>query len=118
MKWGRLGIVGFILGANVGILACALNRFGVQNYEQSLRLQVSLASSQGKVGDEVVATYHLKNASDHLVEGCLGEAKGYNFWLRGGGAKGQVDTVDHPGCVRRFALEPGQSIEWSEHLKV
>src|SRR5262245_239199 len=103
----------FLLAAAIDT-RCAAKRFGVDTYLHALQLEVRLDRGQARVGEEIVAQYVLRNAGPHLVEGCLGDAKGYNMLgtracLGGGGV-----TVDHPSCVQRFRLEPGHTLEWNE----
>jgi hypothetical protein len=98
-------------------LSCAAKRFGVQMYSQTLKLEVTLDRDRARVGEEIMAKNILTNIGPHLVEGCLGEAKGYNM-LGTKGARGSVQTIDHPGCVQRFKLEPAHTLEWTEALKV
>src|SRR3989441_12876043 len=47
----------------------------------------------------------------------LGESKGYTM-VGTKDARGMSNVVDHPVCVRRFFLSPGQTLEWSEPIHV
>jgi hypothetical protein len=100
-----------------GDIRCAAKRFGVDTYLHSLELEVTLDRDRAQVGEEIIARCILRNRGPGSVEGCLGEAKGYNM-LGTKDARGSVQTIDHPGCVRRFKLEPAQTVEWNEPIQV
>lgn len=56
----------------------------------------------------------LKNQGAALAKACLGPDRSVS------GAKGLevLKIVHHPGCVREFAIEPGQTLRWHETIRV
>src|SRR5436309_16077105 len=96
----------------LGMLACATHRYGVDNYARSLRLAAVLERPRARMGDTIVVKHLLTNASDHPIEACVSDAKGYTFFRIGGEALGHMQVVDHSPCVRRFRLEPAEVFEW------
>lgn len=96
---------------------CATAVPGVPKYEEKLDLSLKLERSDFATGEVATATLTLRNVSTAAVAGCVGEAKGYNI---SGTRKstGRSNTVDHPGCLRRFELAPGQVLEWTEPVEI
>jgi hypothetical protein len=82
-----------------------------------LKLEITLEPETARPGDDLIAHRVLRNGGSHPVEGCLGESKGYNM-VGTKTARGMVNVVDHPGCVQRFVLNPGQALEWCEPINV
>jgi hypothetical protein len=118
MNWMFRGIAGTGSLLSLLLSGCAVPRFGVQTYQSALRLEAEPVNPRGRVGDSVEVQEVLKNVSMGPVEGCLSEGKGYNLYVPGGQARGMAQTIDHPGCVKRFRLEPGETFQWAEQIKV
>src|SRR3989442_15393007 len=96
----------FSVALGLAAWACATHRYVVDTYACSLRLVATPNASRGRKGDTIVVKHLLTNVSDHVVEGCVTEAKGYTFFLVGGEALGHAHAVGHVPCVRRFRLRP------------
>ena len=111
-----IGLCLFVVCALM-VVACAARRFGVDTYGRSLKLEMALDRESARPGDDLLARQVLRNDGEFTVEGCLGESKGYNM-VGTKDARGLVNVVDHPGCVKRFILNPGQALEWSEPISV
>jgi hypothetical protein len=83
-------------------------------FGQGLHLDMSLGRAL-VVGDRsVAANFTLTNEGSAAFDGCFGPEWGVNLILQGGRDAGHLEIVDHPGCIKRFSLSPGERIEWSQ----
>jgi hypothetical protein len=72
-------------------------------------VEASRSESDGSVDFDL----ELKNQSRKIVRACLGPSRSVS---RSG--SWSLNLVDHPGCSREFAIEPGETMRWRETLPV
>lgn len=113
----RTFAIALTLGVVANLPGCATAAPAAPKYEEKLDLSLKLEKSDFATGEITLATLTLRNVSTTAVAACVGEAKGYNI---SGTRKstGRSNTVDHPGCIRRFEMSPGQAIEWTEPIEI
>jgi hypothetical protein len=63
----------------------------------------------------VTARFALTNNASAVFDGCLGPSWGVAIIVAGRDA-GHLVSVDHPTCVERFTLSPGQQIVRSKSV--
>lgn len=86
------------------------------------RLQRGLAltiveAKRSAVPGSVDFKFELKNGGPAAASACLGPSR--SVWYEAGSGGGvRSDVVDHPGCEREFAIQPGSAWAWSETLEV
>jgi hypothetical protein len=62
-------------------------------------------------------TFKLLNQGPETAKACLGPSR--SVWYTSSGSSGVSGTsVDHPGCMREFTLQPKSDMTWREELKV
>jgi hypothetical protein len=113
-----------------GALGCSfhmrrVNR-AIQDYNRSLVLEATLATSSLTIGQDADLALTLRNTrTDRSVAACLGVSRRFlmtavPFMVRD--RRPPVDdafrTIDHPCCLRRFALAPAEELSWSERIPV
>lgn len=106
-----------ILVAALGLFACSAVSPKPNRLRDSLALSLKLESDDVSIGDRARVTYVLKNPSDKTVAACIAEGDGFNL-LGSARGTGRASPADHPGCVRRFDLQPGASLEWPGTIEV
>ena len=83
---------------------------------QSLKLKIATAE-RSESGTSATFVFILTNSGTRAVNACLGPSR--SVWYDTSGPSGVSTTwVDHPGCMREFAIEPGRDMTWSEVLDV
>jgi hypothetical protein len=108
----------------VGVLALAVSGLGCDlmpdpefsAVRRGLALTI-VETKRGAVAGSVDFELELKNGGSASAIACLGPSR--SVWYTtgsGGGVSG--DLVDHAGCQREFAIQPGRTWGWSETLKV
>jgi hypothetical protein len=81
-------------------------------------LHLEMATQQPiAAGDRsLVADFTLTNRGSEEFDGCFGPEWGINLILENGRDAGSREMVDHPNCIKRFTLPPGEKIEWSKTI--
>jgi hypothetical protein len=74
---------------------------------------MSLGSALAEGDTSVTAKFALTNNGSAVFEGCFGPSWGVSV-IEGGHDAGHVARVEHPSCVERLTLLPGQTIVWSK----
>jgi hypothetical protein len=74
---------------------------------------MSLGSAPAAGDTSVTAKFALTNNGSAVFEGCFGPSWGVAVVV-GGHDAGYLVSVDHPGCVEKLTLLPGQKIVWSK----
>jgi hypothetical protein len=86
------------------------------------RVQRALAltiveARRSAVAGSVDFSFELKNGGSTPAIACLGPSR--SVWYKAGSGSGvSSDLIDHPGCQREFAIQPGRTWAWSETLEV
>jgi len=107
--WKRLR-VGLVAATLAGGLGCSLSsRHMLSVCDQQLRAAIQVTSSDAVIGKVYDVTFAVTNSRPLKVEACFGEAFEVSFFNKTRG-QGWAETVDHPSCVQRFALEPGEVV--------
>jgi hypothetical protein len=83
---------------------------------QSLSLSMSFGSGLAAGDTSVTASFSLKNTASSVFEGCFGPSWGVSVIVGGDHDAGHIVRAEHPGCVERFTLLPGQTIAWSRKV--
>ena len=122
----RTGIaVGILIGL-MGGSACATHgwRKAVAEYEQGLQMSVE-SPSVLNVGAEVDLELQIHNRGKRKLDACLGPSRQMSVISDNRtGVDGRppvggfASLVDHPGCERRFTLEPGAHFGWKEAVGI
>lgn len=74
-------------------------------------------AKRSAVGGSVDFEFELKNGGRATASACLGPSR--SVWYEAGSSGGvSSDFVDHPGCKRAFAIQPGGAWAWIETLEV
>jgi hypothetical protein len=103
--------------AGGALVACASNVPDTRPFEKGLKLDVSLASTRVREGETTDLALRLSNISTAPLDACVAEGWTYHVF----GTKrdaGHASVIDHPGCVRRFSLKPGESLEWAMPITI
>jgi hypothetical protein len=117
--------VGVLIGL-IGGSACATYgwRKIVAEYEQDLQMSVE-SPSLLNAGAQVEVELQIHNRGPRMLDACLGPSRGVSVLSdnrTGGDGRsafgGSASLVDHPGCQRRFTLEPGGHLAWKESVGV
>lgn len=127
MRRGPLGLLlftTFVYGSG-GCASHAHKADRVLNeYESALQLSVGVVDAVA-VGQHIDLQLNLSNRGNRVITACLGTARQINLLSNGRVAVagrppvgGAVSSVDHPSCSRRLALEPGESVDWSEAIEI
>jgi hypothetical protein len=101
----------------LGLLTCASSVPSLNEYRDGLSLGATVSRSEVAIGEPLDFTLTLTNTSAQSLEACLGETKTYHIF----GTKrddGQAGMIDHESCVRRFRLDPGQHLVWTDSIRV
>lgn len=62
-------------------------------------------------------TFRLANRGSTTAKACLGPSRSVSYKVASSsGISGSF--VDHPGCTREFAIQPGGEMTWAETLEV
>jgi len=84
--------------------------------EKALGLSVVEAKRGAGVGS-LDFDFQLKNRGNATAKACLGPSRSVSS--QAGSWSGSSSTfVDHPGCMREFVIEAGDSMSWRETLEV
>ena len=85
--------------------------------KNSLELRINDAT-RGRFGETTDVHFTITNQGTTTARACLGPSRGvsYKNELSGGGSTGS--SVNHPGCVREFAIQPGGVMTWTEPLDI
>jgi hypothetical protein len=82
----------------------------------SLKLKIAkVTRSESGTSAEFVLT--MTNSGPRAVNACLGPSRNVSVDTSGPQAS-TFNSIDHPGCVREFTLEPGRDMTWSEVIDV
>jgi hypothetical protein len=84
-------------------------------FGQSLSLAMSWGSAPAAGDTSVTANFALTNNGSAVFEGCFGQSWGVAVIVAGHDA-GHLVSVDHPSCVEKLTLLPGQKIVWSKKV--
>lgn len=84
--------------------------------ERSLELSI-LEADRAQSGDAVDFEFELKNSGESTARACLGPSRIVSYKTSAGGGS-SFDGVDHPGCLREFAIRSGDAMRWRETLRV
>ena len=84
--------------------------------ERALELTI-VEADRGQAADSFDFELDLKNRSESTVKACLGPSRNVSYKTTSGGGS-SFDFVDHPGCVREFAIESGRTMRWRETIGV
>jgi hypothetical protein len=79
---------------------------------RALALVIVEASRSRSVGS-VDFEFQLKNQGESTVRACLGPSRSVSD-----GTTVSSESVNHPRCIREFALSSGGAIRWRETIKV
>jgi len=82
----------------------------------SLKLKI-VKVSRSESGTSAEFVFSVSNGGPHAVNACLGPSRSVSVETSGPQAT-SFHSVDHPGCMREFTLEPGRDITWSEVIEV
>ena len=82
-------------------------------FGQSLSLAMSFGSAPAAGDTSVTAHFALTNNGSAVFEGCFGPSWGVAV-IVGGHDAGYLASVDHPNCVEKLTLLPGQKIVWNK----
>jgi hypothetical protein len=66
-------------------------------------------------------SFELANKGTTVAAACLGPSRSLHYDVDyEGGSQGGItgDFVDHPGCARQFAIEPGDALSWAETIEI
>jgi len=85
-------------------------------FAQSLSLAMSFGSGLAAGDTSVTASFTLRNNASSVFDGCFGPSWGVSVIVGGEHDAGHLVRADHPGCVERFTLLPGQTIAWSRKV--
>lgn len=81
--------------------------------ESALALTIVEARRSESVGS-IDFELELRNQGGKVARACLGPSRK----VSGFGGHDSLIVVHHPGCVREFAIEPGETMRWHETLPV
>lgn len=84
--------------------------------ERSLELSI-VGAERTEPGNAVDFEFELRNLGGSTAEACLGPSRVVSYRTSSGGGS-SLDGVDHPGCVREFAIRSGDALRWRETLRV
>lgn len=84
-------------------------------YEQALQLTIETLELPMDA-PEVEFSLRIANRGAQIVDACLGWSRAVSIQSEGRGGTSSR-SVDHPGCVTPFSLEPGGELAWVEALK-
>jgi hypothetical protein len=109
-----------LLGA-VALAGCALMpdpAFDALPKELTLRV---IDAKPSPSRSSIDFSFELTNKGRTTARACLGPSRSvaYHVDYNGGSSLGSWnDLVDHPGCVRQFAIEPGGALTWDETIEI
>jgi hypothetical protein len=66
-------------------------------------------------------SFELANKGKSTASACLGPSRSVDYHVdyKGGSEGGSIGSyVDHPGCARQFAIEPGDTLSWAETIAI
>ena len=81
--------------------------------KRSLELTVTTAKRVGS-GDSADFVFVLANRGRDAISACLGPSRAVSFHSSIG-LGSSITSVDHPGCVREFAIRPRESMTGRKH---
>jgi hypothetical protein len=92
----------------------------LEHWENELELSAKVPSSI-ESGKATVITFEIRNVGRRTIKSCMGPGRMAVAFVvnpvpRRPRNSGSGTSVDHPGCVRNLALEPGTSFDWSEEV--
>lgn len=109
-----------VLGA-IGTVACHSSKPATaaaprSSYGQNLSLALSLGNSLTAGATSVKAEFSLTNNGAAAFDGCFGPAWGVSVIVGGSYDAGHFVRDNHPSCVEKFTVVPGQKIVWSKKV--
>jgi hypothetical protein len=66
-------------------------------------------------------SFELANRGTTTARACLGPSRSVDYdvdYKRGSEGGIIANFVDHPGCARQFAIEPGGALSWAETIEI
>jgi hypothetical protein len=120
----RSWLAGLVLGAiaaagcssaSPAVSATPANARPKSTFAQSLSLAMSFGGALAAGKTSVTAQFALTNNGSAAFDGCFGPSWGVSV-IGGGVDAGHIVRVEHPSCVEKFTLVPGQKITWSKKV--
>ena len=118
-KWVGAIVLGAVAAVGCGSATPAATPAAARpkaSFGQSLGLSMSLGSALAVGVTSVRADFTLSNGGSAPFDGCFGPSWGVSVIVEGGHDAGHLVRSDHPSCVERFTLLPGQKITWSKKV--
>lgn len=84
--------------------------------EKALTLNIAEAKRSAS-GGSVDFSFELTNRGSTSAKACLGPSRSVSYKGASSGGTGGT-SVDHPGCMREFTIQPGGVMSWAETLEV
>ena len=72
-------------------------------------------------GRSIDFSFELANRGTAIAKACLGPSRSVDYHVdHEGGSEGgiMINSVDHPGCSRQFAIETGGALSWAETIVI
>jgi hypothetical protein len=99
--------------------SCVPRHTGVRLYDLDLRLSLEAEDDARRVGDVVPYTFVVTNVGKLTLEACLEtESRGFVFLHSGSPSGGMAQYIDHPSCLERFVLDPGEQLRWTTQVEI
>jgi len=75
---------------------------------------IIIEATRSHSGESIDFELELKNQGGALARACLGPSRSVD----GSGGVQSFEFVHHPGCIREFAIEPGETMRWHEAMRM
>jgi hypothetical protein len=102
--------------ASVGSACDVLPDPQLWTMKRSLELTLVKASRIGS-SDTADFVFALTNHGREEIDACLGPERAVTY-RSSSGLGSWFTLIDHPGCLREFKLQPGETMTWPETLRV